>query len=111
MAIHTLPPGAGAGANSNFFSRFRMGIPLAVAIQTPLFNIRKITLPQFGQRTQAAIDSGDVVLPTARAAFVRECVAHYEPILPRPTEEQYMAITPALLAKYPCLKDRGTCYW
>jgi len=42
---------------------------------------------------------------------VRECVAHYEPILPRPIEEQYMAITQALLAKYPCLKDRGTCYW
>ena len=39
---------------------------------------------------------------TPRAAFVRKCVAHYEPMLPRPTEDQY---------KYLSLRDRGTLYW
>ena len=46
-----------------------------------------------------------------RAAFVRECVTFYEPILPRPTEAEYRAITEALLDKYPCLKDKGSQYW
>ena len=46
-----------------------------------------------------------------RTAFVRECVAHYEPMLPRPTEEQYTAIARALLGMCPTLKDSGTHYW
>ena len=48
---------------------------------------------------QEAVDSGKIIFPTPRAAFVRECVAFYEPILPRPTEEEYLAITKALLEK------------
>jgi len=52
-----------------------------------------------------------VALPLPRAAFVRECVQYYEPILPRPTEEEYTAIAQALVAKYPALKDKGTFYW
>ena len=42
---------------------------------------------------------------------MRECVAHYEPMLPRPTHEQYTAITKALLEQYPSLRDRGTLCW
>ena len=48
---------------------------------------------------------------TPKAAFVRKYVAHYEPMLPRPTEEQYTAITKALLKQYLSLRDRGTLYW
>ena len=59
----------------------------------------------------AVIVSGGIVLPLPRAAFVRECVAHYEPMLPRPTHEQYTAITKALLEQYLSLRDRGTLYW
>lgn len=65
-------------------------------------------LPHFSRKTKAAIASGEIVLPLPRAAFVREYVAHYEPMLPRPTEEQYTAITKALLKEVPCLKDKGT---
>ena len=65
-------------------------------------------LPHFSRKTKAAIASGEIVLPLPRVAFVRECVAHYEPMLPRPTEEQYTAITKALLKEVPCLKDKGT---
>ena len=77
----------------------------------PIFSISKIPLPHFSKKTQAAIASGDIVLPLPRAAFMRECVAHYEPMLPRPTHEQYTAITKALLEQYPSLRDRGTFYW
>ena len=46
-----------------------------------------------------------------RTAFVRECVAHYEPMLLRPTEEQYTAIARALLGLCPTLRDSETHYW
>ena len=60
------------------------------------------------KKTRAAIESGDVANTMHRLAFVRECVAYYEPILPYPTAEQYMAITQALLKAVPCVRDRST---
>lgn len=77
----------------------------------PVFNVNKITLPHFSSKTKKAIESGDIVLELPRARFVRECVAYYEPILPRPTGEQYTAIAKVLLKEYPCLRDKGTIYW
>ena len=70
-----------------------------------------MSIPCFGQRVQRAIDSNHLTDYKERAAFVRECVAHYELVLPRPTQLQYTEIAKAILAKYPCLKDRGTEYW
>ena len=84
---------------------------ITFTIPEPSFNIRSTSLPHFSEKTRAAIAGGEIVLPLPRAAFVRECVAHYEPVLPRPTEEQYTAITKALLKEVPCLKDKGTFYW
>ena len=68
-------------------------------------------MPYFGTKTRAAIKSGDIVLPKPRVAFVRECVAFYEPILPRLTEEEYTAVSVQLLKGYPMLRDKGTHYW
>ena len=84
---------------------------ITFTIPEPFFNIRSISLPHFSEKTRAAIASGKIVQPLPKAAFVRECVAHYEPVLPRPTEEQYTAITQALLKEVPCLKDKCTLYW
>ena len=87
------------------------GIALSFNNQIPVFDINKISIPHFGRRVQAAIKSNQLADHNERVVFVRECVAHYELILPRPTEEQYTRIAQEILKKYPCLKDNGTNYW
>ena len=74
--------------------------------QKPAFNIRKISLTHFGRRVQDAIDAGNLNFPKERAAFVRECIMFYEPILSQPTEEQYRAITEALPGQVPLFEGQ-----
>ena len=81
----------------------------------PTFNINKFDLPShFSRRVQNAIENGTLADPedSNRAAFVRETVSFYEPILPTPTPAQYEAISRRIVDKYPCLKDARTSkYW
>ena len=84
--------------------------PFVSHFQKLILNMSNIVLLQFSLKTQAAIKSGNIADHRERTAFVR-CVAHYEPMLPRPTEEQYTAIARALLDVCPTLKDNGTNYW
>ena len=87
------------------------GTVLSLNNQNPVVDIEKVSIPRFGQRVRMAIDCNHLTDYKERAAFVRECVARYELVLPRPTELQYTEIAKVILAKYPCLKDRGTEYW
>ena len=81
----------------------------------PKFDINQFDLPtHFSRRVQNAIDIGTLADPedSNRAAFVRETVAFYEPILPNPTPSQYEAISRRIVDKYSCLKDAKTSkYW
>ena len=81
----------------------------------PSFNIETFDLPShFSRRVQSAIDNGTLVDSEGsnRAAFVRETVSFYEPILPTTTQTQYEAISRKIVDKYPCLKDAWTTkYW
>ena len=61
---------------------------------------------------QYAIDEDKLAIPENRAALVREIVAYFEGILPKPTEEQYREIAKKVCDTYPSLKDkRAGEYW
>ena len=63
------------------------------------------------KKNREAIESSTITNHKQRLAFVRECVANYEPMVPYFTMEKYTAITQALLKTVPCLRDRSTIYW
>lgn len=63
------------------------------------------------KKNRESIESSTITNHKKRLAFVRECVAHYEPMVPYFTMEKYTAITQALLKTVPCLRDRSTIYW
>ena len=67
-----------------------------------------LTLPvyHFQAEVENAIDKNELDTPENRQAFVRECVAYFEGILPRPSTVEYSAISRKICDKYPCLKDR-----
>ena len=68
------------------------------------FDINNIILPSiYSRRIQNAADSDNLKVTEIRNAFVRESVAYFERILPRPTHEQYSAISKAFCDKYPSL--------
>ena len=77
------------------------------------FDINNIILPTvFSKRIQDAIDNGTLGLSENRLGFVRECVAFFESILPRPTGEEYAAISRKFCSEYPSLQDKHhRNYW
>ena len=77
------------------------------------FDISNIVLPScFSRRVQGAIDGNTLNEPDNRCAFVRECVQHFDSILPRPSENEYKAISKKIVDTYPSLKDaRRSDYW
>ena len=66
----------------------------------------------FSKKVKDAIDNGDINKSENRLAFIRECVTYFESRLPRPTTEEYSAISKAFCDRYPILR-RGniTNYW
>lgn len=59
-----------------------------------------------------AIEEGKLGEHLNRAAFIRESVAYFEAHLPRPTTEEYSAISKAFCDKYPVLRTAcQTKYW
>ena len=66
----------------------------------------------FSRCVQCAIDDKKLCVPENRAAFVREIVAYFEGILPKPSEEEYRKIAIKVCDTYATLKDkRAEEYW
>lgn len=76
------------------------------------YDIANMTLPErFSRRVSSAIESGQL-FGEDRSAFVRECVDYFEPILPKPSKEQFTEMSRRLCDKFPSLKDaKKAVYW
>ena len=76
-------------------------------------DLNNIILPTiYSNKVQAAIDKDDLGDPVNRLAFIRESVAYFESRLPRPTVEEYSAISKKFCDKYPALRNnQRTMYW
>lgn len=77
------------------------------------FNINNIVLPAvYSKRVQDAIENGTLGIHENRLLFVRESVDYFEIRLPRPTFEQYAAISRKFCDTYPVLRSpHHTNYW
>ena len=66
----------------------------------------------YSKKVQDALDKGEVATGDTRLAFIRESVAYFEARLPRPTPEEYAAISKKFCDEYPVFRNtRYTNYW
>lgn len=82
-------------------------------MQSATFDINNIILPtKFSKKVQDVLGGGELGKFENRCAFIRECVNYFETWLPRPTPEEYSAISKRICETYPVLKDTNhTKFW
>ncbi len=76
-------------------------------------SIKNIILPSaYSRKVQEYIDKDELGKPENRLLFIRESVSYFESRLPRPSPEEYAAISMKFCDKYPALRDGNrTNYW